>query len=244
VRNAIGAGLGVIGYLSGMVFIVWAAILDLGVLLNVGGVVPFVVGFFLLPIAFVAVPLYAGFALGDWHPLRVTATGLMMPIFGIVGTAMMSRDGGKEEKGATPRRLLRWFFARTAALPVKILLLGWLGYAIIVAGGGALIKLAAAAKVTMAVLGVLATAVVFPVLLAHDRGCGCGLRVSAGRRASPMADTTNEGCERRTHGGSLDRFRRGGTCAQRRSGEGSWVDRRPRPMRGPSCWGNRQRAAV
>jgi hypothetical protein len=61
---------------------------------------------------------------------------------------------------------MRWFIARTAALPVKLLLLAWLLYATVVAALGALVKIGAAAKVTMAVLGVFATVVVFPILLA------------------------------------------------------------------------------
>ena len=51
-------------------------------------------------------------------------------------------------------------------MPVKLLLLAWLVYAVVVAAVGALLKLTAAAKVTMAVLGVLATTIVFPILLA------------------------------------------------------------------------------
>ncbi len=76
-----------------------------------------------------------------------------------------SRDDDEEERGPTPK-LMRWFFTRTAALPVKLLLLAWLVYAVVVAAVGALLKLTAAAKVTMAVLGVLATTIVFPILLA------------------------------------------------------------------------------
>lgn len=61
---------------------------------------------------------------------------------------------------------MRWFVTRTAALPVKLLLLGWLLYATVLAALGALVKIAAAAKVAMAVLGLLATAVIFPILFA------------------------------------------------------------------------------
>ena len=61
---------------------------------------------------------------------------------------------------------MRWFFTRSAALPVKLVLLAWLLYATVVAALGALVKVAAAAKVSMAVLGLLATAVIFPILFA------------------------------------------------------------------------------
>ena len=60
---------------------------------------------------------------------------------------------------------MRWFIRPTAALPVKLILLAWLLYATVVAALGALMKTAAAAMATMAVLGVFA-AVGFPLLLA------------------------------------------------------------------------------
>jgi len=60
---------------------------------------------------------------------------------------------------------MRWFFAWTAALPIKLLLLAWLLYAAVIAVLGAFVKIGAAANVSVAVLGVLATALVFPLLL-------------------------------------------------------------------------------
>jgi hypothetical protein len=60
---------------------------------------------------------------------------------------------------------VRWFVTPTLALPLKLLLLGWLIYATIVAAFGVVVRIGAAAKVTMAVLGVFATIVLFPILL-------------------------------------------------------------------------------
>ena len=65
---------------------------------------------------------------------------------------------------------MRWFFAWNAALPIKLLLLAWLLYAAIVAVLGAVVKTGAAAKVSIAVLGVLATVVAFPALFAFIVG--------------------------------------------------------------------------
>lgn len=61
---------------------------------------------------------------------------------------------------------MRWFVTRTRALPLKLLLLAWLIYAVVVAGIAAFVQIAAAAAVTIAVLGVLATVAVFPLLCA------------------------------------------------------------------------------
>jgi len=61
---------------------------------------------------------------------------------------------------------MRWFFAWNGALPVKLLLFGWLLYAAVVGTLGAVVKTGAAAKVSIAVLGVLATVVAFPALFA------------------------------------------------------------------------------
>jgi hypothetical protein len=61
---------------------------------------------------------------------------------------------------------MRWFITRTRALPVKLLLLAWLLYAVVVSALGSFVKIAAAAKVTMAVFGVFLTAVAFPLLCA------------------------------------------------------------------------------
>lgn len=60
---------------------------------------------------------------------------------------------------------MRWFFKPTLALPLKLLLLAWLLYATVVAAGGAVLRIAAAATVTMAVLGLIATVLLFPILL-------------------------------------------------------------------------------
>jgi hypothetical protein len=61
---------------------------------------------------------------------------------------------------------MRWFIAPTFALPLKLVLLAALLWGGFVAIGDALVKVPAAAAVTMAVLGVVATALAFPVLLA------------------------------------------------------------------------------
>src|SRR5262245_36959658 len=61
---------------------------------------------------------------------------------------------------------MRWFVVWNGALPVKLLRFAWLLYAAIVGTLGAVVKTAAAAAVSMAVLGVLGTVVAFPALFA------------------------------------------------------------------------------
>ena len=62
-------------------------------MLSIGGLPLLVFGFILFPVAIVGAPLYAGFAWGDWHPVRVTAAGMLMwPIFGIVGMMMRKKE--------------------------------------------------------------------------------------------------------------------------------------------------------
>lgn len=91
-RSKIGGGFVGLGYVSGLVFGLWALILDAGILLTAGGALLLLAGLFLFPFAMTIAPFYAGFAWGDWHPLRVTVAGaLMMPIFMGIGTAMMKK---------------------------------------------------------------------------------------------------------------------------------------------------------
>jgi hypothetical protein len=91
-RNTIGAGLIGLSYVSGLIFGLWALILDAGILLTAGGVLLLLAGLFLFPFAMTIAPFYAGVMWGDWHPLRVTIAGaLMMPIFMAIGTTIMRK---------------------------------------------------------------------------------------------------------------------------------------------------------
>jgi len=163
-RSVIGTTLLGLGYLSSLLFGLWAFILDLAVLRSVGGLPLFVAGFFLAPFTLIAAPLYSGLVVGDWQPLRVMVAGMMMMVFAMVGLGVMGQDREKTQIRTTGSRL-GWFFGRTIALPVKVLLFAWLIYNVVGAAVGALLKVFAAATVTMAVLGLFATVVVFPILM-------------------------------------------------------------------------------
>ena len=92
-RNMIGGGLVGLGYVSGLVFGLWALILDAGILLTAGGVLFLVAGIFVFPVTIAITPLYAVIAWGDWHPLRVTVAGTLMSfIFMGVGSAIVRKN--------------------------------------------------------------------------------------------------------------------------------------------------------
>jgi hypothetical protein len=92
-RGKIGGSLTALGYFSGLVFGLWVLFLDASVLLRLGGILLLIAGLFLFPFTLTVAPLYAGFAWGDWHPLRVTIAGaLMMPLFAGIGMALMKSE--------------------------------------------------------------------------------------------------------------------------------------------------------
>jgi hypothetical protein len=91
-RRKIGGGLIALGYFSGTAFGLWAFLLDAGILLRLGGWLLLIAGLFLFPFTMTVAPLYAGFAWGDWHPLKVTVAGsLMLWMFVAVGMAMVNK---------------------------------------------------------------------------------------------------------------------------------------------------------
>jgi hypothetical protein len=92
-RTKIGGVLVGLGYVSGLIFGLWALVLDCGILTALGGWLLAIVGLILFPVALTIAPFYAGFAWGDWHPLKVTIAGaLMTPIFGGIGMSLLKTE--------------------------------------------------------------------------------------------------------------------------------------------------------
>lgn len=91
-RAKLGVAFMVLGYASGAVFGLWAMILELRILAGIGGPLLALAGFVLFPALLTIAPIYAGLALGDWLPLKVTIAGVLMyPIFGALGALVVKR---------------------------------------------------------------------------------------------------------------------------------------------------------
>ena len=77
-KSVVGGTLTVIGYGVWAIAGVWGFILELVILNALWGFSGVVLSFFLLPVAFVAVPWYAGVALGNWLPLILGYGGFIV----------------------------------------------------------------------------------------------------------------------------------------------------------------------
>jgi hypothetical protein len=89
-RDKLGVAFMVLGYAGSAIFGLWAFILELRILADIGGLILALVGFFLFPALLTIAPFYAGFSLGDWLPLKVTIAGvLMFPLFAGLGAVVM-----------------------------------------------------------------------------------------------------------------------------------------------------------
>ena len=78
--------IGVIGY---VVFGIWGLIIILSIINHAAGFWGVVIGFFILPVTFVAAPWYALVAFGTWFPLLVVyGGGIGASIFFGLGSAI------------------------------------------------------------------------------------------------------------------------------------------------------------
>jgi len=77
------------GYVAWVIFGIWGFLLDLAIVNQAAGFWGVVAGIFLLPVTFVAAPLYAGVAWGNWFPLFVGyGGGIAATILVGVGSAI------------------------------------------------------------------------------------------------------------------------------------------------------------
>ena len=87
--NAIGSLLKGTGFLVWAVAGIWGFFLCIGIIAHAAGFWGIVAAIFLGPITYIAAPLYAGFAHGDWFPLILNyGGGLLAMVLVAVGGAM------------------------------------------------------------------------------------------------------------------------------------------------------------
>ncbi|OGV71214.1 MAG: hypothetical protein A3K19_11780 [Lentisphaerae bacterium RIFOXYB12_FULL_65_16] len=87
--SAIGGVLKMIGYVVWFGAGLWGFVLCLGVVCDAAGFWGLVAALILCPVTFLAAPLYAGFALGNWSPLILNyGGGIVAAVLIVTGNAM------------------------------------------------------------------------------------------------------------------------------------------------------------
>jgi hypothetical protein len=90
-KRTIGNFIKKLSYISYFIFGFWGLFLDFEIVIKAAGFLGGVIGFFILPVTFLAAPFYAGIAWGDWFPLIICYGGWTLgTVFFFVGCTLNS----------------------------------------------------------------------------------------------------------------------------------------------------------
>lgn len=90
-RQILGGALAVVAFGSGIVFAVWAAILELRLVYAVGGFWLAVAGFLVLPFTVPLAALLAGVMYGDWDPLLLVVAVAVSAAVATLGVMILKK---------------------------------------------------------------------------------------------------------------------------------------------------------
>jgi hypothetical protein len=83
---------------------IWGLVLSLDIITDVIGFWGMIAAFLLAPITFLAVPLYAGFALGIWFPVVLNYGGCLLAILLMALGSRLDRDSSGLSSSAGSHR--------------------------------------------------------------------------------------------------------------------------------------------